>query len=253
MTTEIAAPTGDSPLETGLSPVERATRVFTAPARAWSGLEWQKQWWIALLVQIVLQVGLTLATYQRAMVPMMMDQWDQAVVNGQMPAEQADKLATFFQHDPRAMAIVVGQQVVAGAFFTLLIALVVWFGISFLLGAKFRYRLALEVVCWAALVQLPETIGTFTWAWAQETFKGIHFGLAVLLPEIEHPTKLHTGLAVLMDSIGPFRIWYLVVLILGCSALSGAPRRNVSWVMVGLYFTMTVFIAAIAAAFTPGS
>ena len=253
MTLESAAPTGDSPAEAPLSPLARAIRIFTNPAGAWSGLEERAQWWIPMVSIIVLQVGLLLVTYQRAMVPMLMDQWDQAVVSGQMPAEQADKLANFFQHDPAAMGVIVGQQVLFAAFFTFLIALVVWFGVGFLLGARFRYRLALEVVCWAALVQLPETIATFAWAWFQETFKGIHFGLAVLLPEMEHPTKLHTGLNVLLDSIGPFRIWYLVVGILGAAALTGAPRKNVTWVMIALYLALTVFIAAIAAAFTPGS
>ena len=111
MTLESAAPTGDSPAEVRLSPLARAIRIFSDPANAWVGLEARQQWWIPLVTIVALQVGLLLATYQRAMVPMLMDQWDQAVVSGQMPAEQADKLTNFFQHDVRGIGVIVGQQV----------------------------------------------------------------------------------------------------------------------------------------------
>jgi hypothetical protein len=68
---------------------------------------------------------------------------------------------------------------------------------------------------------------------------------------METPSKLMTGLGVLLDALGPFSIWYLAVGILGTAALSGAPRKSVTWVMVGLYLAVMVFVAAIAAMFTP--
>jgi hypothetical protein len=58
---------------------------------------------------------------------------------------------------------------------------------------------------------------------------------------------------VLLDAIGPFSIWFLIVGIIGASTLSGAPRRSVSWVLGLLYGAMWVFVAALAAFFTPAS
>ena len=135
----------------------------------------------------------------------------------------------------------------------LLVALVGWFGIGFVLGTRFPYRLSLEVFTWAMLVRLPETILTFVIGWANETFKGIHFGLGALLPVEDVPTKFHTGLAVLLDAVGPFSLWYLFVTIVGCSALSGAPRKNVAWVLTALYLALTVVFAVVAAVFGPGA
>jgi hypothetical protein len=135
----------------------------------------------------------------------------------------------------------------------LLVALVGWFGVGFVLGTKFPYRQSLEVFAWAMFVRVPETILTFVIAWTNETFQGIHFGLGALLPAEEAPTKLHAGLAVMLDSVGPFNIWYLFVTIVGCSVLSGAPRKNVAWVMVALYLALTAVFALVAGVFGPGA
>ena len=60
---------------------------------------------------------------------------------------EADEAETIIRNKRPAMVIVAGKPFVGGSFLTLITALVVWFGIGYLLGARFRYRLALEVVC----------------------------------------------------------------------------------------------------------
>lgn len=232
---------------------ERMVQVFVRPASAWSGLEERAQWWFPLLLVLVLQVATGLLTFHRVIVPMMMDQWDEAIANGQMQPEQVDKVSDFFQHNPMAMLVGIGPQVILLPLFMLIVALVVWFGVGFVLGAKFRYRLALEVTCWASLVRIPETILLTAIGWSTRTFKGIHFGLAALLPEADPPTRVHTGLTVLLDAVGPFGIWYLVVAVLGCSALSGAARKNVAWVLVALYLALAAISAVVAAVLTPAA
>ncbi len=243
----------DAPRSPGLPVWERAIRIFVRPAQAWEGLEHKVQFWIPLVFILILNGAFAAATYHRVLVPMMLDQWDEAVANGQMQPEQVEKISDFFVNNPAAVAVTVGQQAVILPLVMLLIAAVLWFGCGFVLGTKFRYRLALEVVCWASLVRIPETLITFAIAWFTETFKGIHLGLAALLPEPETPNKLHAGLAVFLDAIGPFGIWYLAVAILGASALSGAPRKSVAWVLIALYLALAGLFAAVAAAFTPGA
>jgi hypothetical protein len=75
----------------------------------------------------------------------------------------------------------------------------------------------------------------------------------VLLPEADPPSKLHAGMAVLLDAFGPFVIWNLFVTVIGCSVLSGAPRKNVAWVLAALYLALTVVFAVVAALFAPGA
>jgi hypothetical protein len=232
---------------------ERTVRVFVNPVRAWDGLETRSRWWFPLLILVLLQVGGILATYHRVLLPTMVEQWNQQVERGQMPPAQLDKIEDFFTNKPLALLIVAGQQAIAMPIVMLLVALVGWFGIGFVLGTKFPFRLSLEVFTWAMFVRLPETILTFVIGWANETFKGIHFGLGALLPVEDAPTKLHTGLAVLLDAVGPFSLWYLFVTIVGCSVLSGAPRKNVAWVLIALYLALTVVFAVVAAVFAPGA
>jgi hypothetical protein len=58
---------------------------------------------------------------------------------------------------------------------------------------------------------------------------------------------------VVLDAISPFTAWYLAVVVLGTAVLSGAPRRNVAWVLVTLYLAFVAFSAAVAALFSPGT
>jgi len=236
-----------------LSLWERTLRVFARPFRAWDGLETSVQWWFPVLVLLALQGILLALTYHRVLLPTMLEQWNQAVESGQMQPAQLDKISSFFSNSPYALLLIVGQQVVVVFIIILLVALVAWFGVGFVLGTKISYRLALEVVGWAGFVRLPETLVTFAIGWSQETFKGIHLGLAALLPPEDTPSKLHVGLSVLLDAVGPFSIWYLFVAVIGCSALSGAPRKSVAWVLIALYLALTAIFAAVAAFMAPGA
>lgn len=243
----------EAPRGPEISTWERMVRIFASPSSAWEGLGHRARFWIPLVLLLVVNAVLSAATYHRVLVPMMLDQWDEAVVSGQMQADQVAKISEFFTHNPAAIAITVGQQAIILPVVMLFVALVVWFGCGFVLGTRFRYRLALEVVCWSSLVRLPETLITYGIGWFTQTFKGIHLGLAALLPEPEVATKFHTGLAVFLDALGPFGIWYLAVSILGASALSGAPRKNVAWVLGALYVALAALLAAVAGAFSPGA
>lgn len=241
------------PAPAALSALARAARIFVHPAQAWTGLEERGRWWFPLLATLVTEVALSAATYHRALVPDMFQRWDRAVANGQMPPGQLEGLQKFFSESWVAIATTLGSIVVVVPIITLLHALVVWFGASFVLGTRFRFGQAFAVVVWAGLVHLPASIIRYGYGWLQQSFEGLHLGLGVLLPEPDSPTKLHTGLTVCLDAISPFAAWYLVVLVLGTATLSGAPRRNIAWVLVTLYLAFVAFSAAIAALFTPGT
>ena len=215
------APAAEEP---SLSVWARAVAVFARPSAAWAGLQTRPQWWFPLIVMVVLSACLAAALHQRAMLPMIMESWDQAVADGRMTTEQVDRMETFMS-GPVGMAMIVGQQVIAGPIILLLSALVVWFGVGFVLGKKYRFRLAFENVAWASLVSIPGQFLTAGLAWSRETMKGLHTGFGILMPESDPPTKIQSALAFFLDAIGPLSLWYLAVLIIGAAALSGAPRK----------------------------
>ncbi len=238
--------------EPSLSLWARSIAVFVRPTSAWTGLQTRAQWWFPLLVMIVFGAGFAAALHQRAMLPMIMESWDEAVADGKMTAEQVDKMETFMT-GPVGMAMTVGQQAIALPIVLLLSALFVWFAVGFVLGKKYRFRLAFENVAWASLVTIPGQVLTGALAWSRETMKGLHTGFGILLPEADPPSKLIAGLGFFLDAIGPLSIWYLAVLIIGAAALSGAPRKSVGWVIGGLYVALMVCFAAVVAMMTKGS
>jgi Yip1-like protein len=235
-----------------LSPIARAVRVFARPATAWDDLVERGQWLPPLLASLVLWAGLQALCFDHVTVPMMQDAWNDAVSAGRMEQAQMDKMVAFFS-GPTARWIVVGQQAIFWPILTLLVALVVWFGGGFVLGTKLRYRQALDVVCWSGLVTWPAIVLTFALAWQRQTFKGIHLGLGALIPEGETPDKLRTGITMFLDFFAPFEAWRIAVAVIGVAALTGAPRRNVAWVLVALYLAFGAFLAAVNALFNPGA
>ena len=235
----------------GLSIGARVIAVFARPTQAWAGLETRPQWWFPMIVTTLVNAVFSFALYERAVLPMMASKWSESVESGQMTAEQMDK-AMEMMHGPTGKIFSVLPQIVVWPLVLLLMALVVWFGVGFVLGSRFRYRLALEVAAWSSLVLIPGQIITGVIAWNKETLQGVHLGLAALLPEPEAPSKLMNAVTVVLDALGPFSIWWLVVGILGAAALSGAPRKPVAWVLVGLYLAFAVFGAAATAMFGPG-
>ncbi len=245
----IAAP-GPAPR---LSPLARTARIFADPARAWEGLREKSAWAFPLLLGLVLWVALQALAYDRVTVPTMLDQWGEAVANGRMEAAQEQQLSRFFSESPVARWIVVGQQAIVWPILILLQALLLWFGVGFVLGTRIRFGSALDVICWSGLVKLPQLVLFFTIAFLRESFLGVHLGLGALVPEADSPTKLQNGLRTFLDLIGPFEAWWLFVAVLGAAALSGAPRRSVAWVVVALYLALGAFLAAVGAYFGPGA
>jgi hypothetical protein len=241
-------PTAEARPPLGL--LARAIAVFVRPADAWRGLEARAQWWFPMLIIVLLTVAGSLALHKRALIPMMMESWDKQVAAGAMTPERVDQMERFFE-SPAGMAASVGPTVLILPIITLGIALVIWFGVGFVLGTRMRYRHALEVAAWAGLVGLPRQLVAYLFAWSKESFRGIHDGFGILLPDMETPSRLMIGLGGFLDAIGPLALWYVIVGILGAAALSGAPRKSVAWVLGGLYLAIAAFSSALAAMFTP--
>ena len=254
MSVQSGAPAGGSavPAKEHLSVLDRAVAVFARPTQAWVGISERSQVWFPILISTLLSMAFVVVLYQRAFVPAYHSQYGAMVEAGRMSAEQAEH-AEEVMSGPLGILFVLVPATVFPPIMLLLIALVMWFGVGFVLGGKFSYGQALAVTAWSSLVHIPATILTAVLAWTRESIQGIHIGLGVLVSESDPPTKLQGALAGALDAFGPFYVWSLVVAILGASILSGAPRRSVTWVLSGLYVALVVFFAALAAVFGPSA
>jgi len=251
MMTQPPATTAQS--EPVMSILSRSVAVFARPAEAWAGLERRGQWWFPLVLGILVSVIGTGLTYQRALVPTILAQFDRQVESEQITQAMADQM-TERMSGPFGLGMNLGSIVVVLPLVTLATALLPWLGAGFMLGRRFRYRDAFVVTAWAGLVSLPAQILTSVLAWTSETMTNLHIGFGVLLPVEDPPSKLMVGLGTFLDhGIGPFAIWYLAVLVVGTAALSGAPRRSVILVLGGVWLAVLAIISVLAAVLAPGA
>lgn len=231
----------------------RLVAVFVRPGQAWSGLERRGQWWFPLLLCTLISVGGTGLTYQRALVPTMLAQIERQADAGQIPADQLDRIESQVT-GPVPMALNLASVAVILPLMTLAFALLPWLAAGFMLGRRFTFRDSFVVTAWAGVVTIPSQILTFVLAWTNETMTNLHTGFGVLLPVEDPPSKLMVGLGTFLDhGIGPFSLWYLVVLALGAAALSGAPRRSVILFLGGIWLVVIAIISVLAAFFAPGA
>ena len=236
--------------EPTLSLGQRAVAVFFKPAEAWTGLREQVQWWFPMLLLAIIGALIAAVLQHRAVLPMLTDAWQEQVANGNMQADQAQRMEDYFS-GPMGMAWTVGQQFVLVPVITAIMGLLVWFGGGFILGRPITYRLSLEVAAWAGLITIPIQVLTGIVAWSRETMKGVHVGFGLLMPETDTPTRLGLFLGGVLDAFGPLSLWYLAVLVLGAAALSGAPRKQIALVVGGLYFVAIFLLVGLGAMFAP--
>lgn len=231
----------------------RTALVFARPAQAWTGLEHHAQWWFPMLLIAVLSSLTMLAVYERVYLPMMTEGIERQAADGQMTPQQLERTEAFFA-GTAGKAINVGFQFLGVMVVTFFTGLLFWLGGGFVLGRPFGYRLGLEVAAWSGLITLPGFLLHNLLAYLQGvTVREVHLGFGILVPDPDTPSRIVTGLKLFLDGLGPLAIWYVLVGILGLSALSGAARRACGWVMGGLYLALQLLVAAIAAMTTRGA
>jgi len=235
-----------------LSPIQRANAIYVRPAAAWDGLRERAQWWFPFLLVLILTLLGSALIYHRAQLPTILEAMEERVTNGEMTADQLDKIEGFY-NGPAGVALMLGTTAVSLGALPFLVALLVWFAVGFVLGSPFRYRHALEVSAWSSLVTLPPVLLWDVLAWIRQGMRGVHVGFGVLVPEAAPDDKMLRALGVFLDWIGPFGIWHVAVAILGAAILSGAPRKSVAWALGTLYVVSGLLAAALAAVIPGGA
>ncbi len=230
--------------------LQRAVAIFVRPSQAWSGLEARSQWWFPTVVMLVCSGAWTAVMFPRAIAPMSIENMEAQVASGQMPPESLEA-AQRMMLSPLGIGIGVVFQMLTMLVLLLVAAALIQFCVSFIIGVRFRFRMALEVTAWSWLTSLPSLLAVGALAWMKESLRGVHVGFGALLPEPETPSKLMHGLAAFLDSLGPLSLWPLVVTVLGVVALTGAARRSVAWVLGSLFLVLMMVQAVVGALNTP--
>jgi hypothetical protein len=251
--------TTDQPLASAAAPEPelslwaRSVAVFARPSQAWTGLGRRGRWWFPLLLCTLIAVAGTGLTYQRALVPTMVEQFERQVESEQITPAMADQLAERMS-GPFGIGMNLGSILVMFPLITLATALMPWLAAGFMLGRRFSFRDSFVVTAWAGLVTIPSQVLTSVLAWTNETMTNLHVGFGAFLPVETPPSKLMVGLGTFLDhGIGPFSLWYVWVLAVGAAALSGAPRRSVLLALGGVWLVVVAIISVLAAVFAPGA
>src|SRR5262245_36295200 len=94
-TVETSAASTPAP-EPALGLLQRTAAIFARPTQAWSGLRERVQWWFPMLVVMAFGGLLAAVLHRRAILPMVTAQWRDQVANGQISAEQVQRMESFF-------------------------------------------------------------------------------------------------------------------------------------------------------------
>ena len=227
-----------------LSVWQRAVAIFVRPGSAWSGLRSRAQWWFPMIILMAVNMAFSAGLWERAILPMQLAQMEERVASGQMPADAFDR-AESMMRSPAGLAWAALPWIVLSPVLNLVMGLLIMLAVGFLLGGKLPFRQALEVATWSGLVQVPGILVTGILAWSRETMEGVHVSLGALLPEPEASNKLMRGMIGFLDGLGPFALWWIAVVVLGASALSGVPRKRVAWSIGGIYLGLLIFFVAL--------
>jgi len=244
-TAPAAAPAGGGP---SLSVFQRAVAIFTRPGAAWSGLQTKSQWWFPMIVLMLCNVAFAGLLWNRAILPTQLDAMEAKVADGSMQPQQLEQ-AENMMRSPAGLAFAIVPWIVISPVINMFVALLIMFTVGFLLGGKLPFRLSLEVATWSGLVQIPAILITGLLAWFRQSMEGVHVSLAALLPEPERTNRVMHVVMGILDGLGPFGIWLLVVMIIGASTLAGVPRKRAAWAVGGMYVALVIFFSALGAMF----
>jgi Yip1-like protein len=241
---EPVSPPAPADAEPSLSIVQRAVAIFTRPTAAWSGLRTRSQWWFPLIIMTLMNVAFSATLWERAILPMQLDRMEEQVADGKMDAAALDRAETMMR-SPAGLAFAVLPWVVLSPLFSVVAALILMVAVGFMLGGKLPFRHAFEVSTWSGLIQIPSIIVTGILAWSKQTMEGVHVSLAALLPEPDKTDRVMRSVIGVLDGLGPFGIWWIAVVIIGASVLSGVPRKRVAWSVGGIYVGLLVFFVVL--------
>lgn len=240
-----------APAAPAMTSWQRVFAIFTGPRAAIAGLTERPTFLLPMVVFLIVVLGQTLLIYQPAIVPMQIEQMEKKVDAGQMSPEALDHMEEMMR-TPVAEAWGVGIAVIVVALINLLIAGLVLVAMNFVLGAHMTFRQAWSLTWWTSLISIVSVVLSTVMTMATGKFP-VHLGLGVLAPPEQATSRLGIFAGSLLDAVSPFTLWWLAVLVIGASVMSGKAVRAVGWTFAAFYLVFMLIGAGLGAMVTPVS
>ncbi len=235
--------------ESTLTNAQRLWAVWTHPRRAFEDLTRRPTVLFPLVLGCLAFALFTAGLYQRAIVPMQLEQMERMVEQGRVPGDALERFENQMR-SPMAMGLGVVFGVVPAILIQLLIAGLALFGVTMVLGGSMSFRQAWSLAWWSDLVNLPVLLVTGVLAYFKESL-AVHLGLGILFPPEEATTKLGFFLGSLLEGVSLGMVWRLAVLSIGASVMSGKSVKAVVSVYTVFYLVVLLFVAGLSSLFAP--
>ena len=216
--------------------------IYYQPDKVFEGMKDKPRWLIPLIVSVVFTLIVTAIILPTIIMP---EQIANLARNPDIPAEQVEAMQANMSGPIPLIAGLVGNlfMVPIGL---LLIGLIFWWIFS-MAGHKAKFTEMFTVAVLGSLINIPGAILKVPLMFIKETAK-VSTSLGLILP-----VEMEEGFLVrLLNHIDFFTIWSLVVMAIGFSVFSGAPRKKSYWTVFGCWAVFILILSAVGGLFKFG-
>lgn len=215
---------------------------YYQPDKVFESMKDKPRWLIPLIVSVVFTLIATAIILPTIVMP---EQAANIARNPDIPAEQLEAIQAKMSGPIPLIAGLTSNLILMPAGM-LLVGLIFWWIFS-MLGFKAKFIEMFAVAVFGSLINIPGAILKVPLMFLKETSK-VSTSLGLMLP-----AEMDTGFLVrLLNHIDFFTIWSLVVMAIGFSVFSGAPRKKSYWTVFACWAVFILILSAVGGLFKFG-
>jgi hypothetical protein len=215
---------------------------YYQPDKVFEGMKEKPRWLIPLIISVIFTLIVTAIILPKFVLP---EQAAKLASNPDIPADRMEEIQARMSGPIPLIAGLVSN-LVAVPVGLLLIGLIFW-GIFSMSGHKAGFKQMFTAAVYGSLIGIPGAIIKVPLMFIKETAK-VSTSLGLILP-----AEMEEGFLVrLLNHIDLFTIWTLVVMAIGFSVFSGAPRKKSYWIVFGCWAVFILILSAVGGAIRMG-
>lgn len=213
--------------------------IYYQPDKVFEGMKDKPRWLIPLIVSVAFTLIVTAIILPTIIMP---EQIAKIGSNPDIPAEQVEAIQANMSGPIPLIAGLASNLILMPAGL-LLIGLIFWWIFS-MLGHKAKFTEMFTVAVLGSLINIPGAILKVPLMFVKETAK-VSTSLGLMLP-----AEMEEGFLVrLLNHIDFFTLWMLVVMAIGFSVFSGAPRKKSYWTVFACWAVFILILSAVGGLF----
>lgn len=208
---------------------------YYQPDKVFEGMKEKPRWLIPLIVSVIFTLIVSAIILPKFVFP---EQAAKLASNPNIPAERLEEIQARMSGPIPLIAGLVSN-VIAVPVSLLLIGLIFWWIFS-MSGHKANFKQMFTAAVYGSLIGIPGAIIQVPLMFIKETAK-VSTSLGLILP-----AEMEEGFLVrLLNHIDLFTIWSLVVMAIGFSVFSGAPRKKSYWTVFACWAVFILIVSAV--------